>query len=354
MTAKAGHDSSGVMLGGVYRDESETQHEAAAVGYRLIGPALADVNLPDDPIVIADFGAANGNNSLRPLNLALDSLSNRKVLVLHTDLPNNDFATLFDVVEHSPDSYLRDRSGVFPLVSGRSFYERVLPESTLTFGWSSSALHWLSSAPGPIPDHFFVHRSADRSAVDAYHQRSQQDWSAFLAHRAAELVSGGGLVIVDVLRDDDGLMGAEALFQCLADTLAEEHANGRITDDEFARVVYPTWFRSVADIEEPFAPRFACDAGELELLDCVTTTLADPFAALLTSDDVGAYAAKHSGFLRAFLTPSFESALDPARDSTAKTTLLDGVWRRTAELIAGAPRSVAPAYKLSAVRIRKV
>ena len=43
MTDAVEHDSAGVMLGGVYREQSATQQEAAAAGDPLIGPALADL-----------------------------------------------------------------------------------------------------------------------------------------------------------------------------------------------------------------------------------------------------------------------------------------------------------------------
>ena len=153
-------DAAGVMAGGGdYRNRSETQHEAAAVGYPLVASAvdsLAGLAPTSEPAVLADFGAASGNNSLRPLTIALDRLDaaqaaapGRRAVVVHTDLPGNDFRTLFDVVEHDAGSYLVGRDGVVPLVAGRSFYERIFPSSSLWFGWSASSLHWLSAAPGP-------------------------------------------------------------------------------------------------------------------------------------------------------------------------------------------------------------
>ncbi|MFD4183078.1 SAM-dependent methyltransferase, partial [Rhodococcus sp. NPDC058514] len=202
MTAHTGRDRTGVMLGGVYRDESRTQHDAAAVGYPLIGRALAHLPPPDGfPVLIADFGAAQGTNSQWPIALALDRVRELApsvpVLVVHTDLPGNDFAGLFDAVEHGADSYLVGRPQVFPLVAGRSFYRRILPDARLAFGWSSSSLHWLSATPAPIPDHFFVHLSRDAAAREAYQRRSRRDWIDFLEHRAAELCPGGGVVVVD-------------------------------------------------------------------------------------------------------------------------------------------------------------
>lgn len=363
MADEAGHNSPGVMLGGEYRHSSRTQHDAAAIGYPLIDVALDEVMLDrigvSAPFMIADFGAAQANNSLRPIGVAVDRVRRAHpdagIAVVHTDLPQNDFAALFDVVDHAPESYLHDREEVFPLVAGRSFYTRIFPHASLTFGWSSSSLHWLSAAPAPISDHFFVHMSRDESVREAYRARSRSDWTNFLDHRSVELLHGGGLVIVDVLRGDDGLVGSEKLFDCLESALRECRDDGVITRGEHGSLVYPTWFRSVEELRAPFAPSFVgSTGGEMTLLDCITTVLDDPFAELLDRGAIDDYAGAQSGFLRGFLSPSFESQLNPQRSSADKSAVLEDIWRRTAERIAEDPHAVAPAYRLCAVCLRKL
>ncbi len=356
----------GVMAGGGdYRDRSVTQHEAAAVGYPLVATAVDAVVGAAPPAagtaVFADLGAASGNNSLRPLAIALDRLraapaggGDPGVLVVHTDLPGNDFRTLFGVVEDEPGSYLVGRDEVFPLVAGRSFYRRIFPAASLWFGWSASSLHWLSAAPGPIPDHFFIHLSHDTACQAAYLTRSRADWAGFLDHRAVELVPGGGLVIVDVLRGDDGLVGSEALFDALAGAIARQRDAGLIGDREYADLLYPTWFRSRSEIEEPFTPDFrASDGSRLELLDVRESVLTDPFADLLATGDAAGYARQQAGFLRAFLEPSFASQLAADRDQASRTGVLDAIFTATRDAIAADPAAVGPAYRLGAVRVRK-
>ena len=59
---------------------------------------------PDDlPVVIADYGSSQGRNSLRPMRAAIAVLrgrfgSERPICVTHTDLPGNDFSTLFQTL----------------------------------------------------------------------------------------------------------------------------------------------------------------------------------------------------------------------------------------------------------------
>jgi SAM dependent carboxyl methyltransferase len=73
-----------------------------------------------EPAAVADFGAAQGRNSLGPMRLAVEKLRRRTtvstpIVIIHTDLPQNDFGSLFTLVETSPESYLRGVENVFAL-----------------------------------------------------------------------------------------------------------------------------------------------------------------------------------------------------------------------------------------------
>ena len=110
------------------------------------------------PIAIADHGAANGYNSLLPVNTAIRVLrgrtcSDRAILVVHTDVAENDFSALFATLADDPDSYLKKEQAVFASSVGRSFYQQILPANSIALGWSSWAVHWLSRIPMPVPDH---------------------------------------------------------------------------------------------------------------------------------------------------------------------------------------------------------
>jgi SAM dependent carboxyl methyltransferase len=349
----------GTMAGdGRYAEESTTQHGAAAFGFPLIEPAVAGAPLEpaQPPLVLADFGAAQGTNSLEPIRRALAALAarapGRPALVVHADIPGNDFTSLAHTLEESPERYDRDRPGVVPLMAARSLFGPVLPPAGLHFGWTASTLHWLSAAPGPVHGHFFVQLSADAEARRRYADRSAADWRAFLDARAVELVPGAGIVIVDVLMGDDGLMGSEALFHALNGALSEVAAAGRLRPDELDRVVYPTWFRSAAELRAPFAPVHTAPGGEvLELAELRPVTFPDPFAAL--RDDADAYARAHADFLDGFLGPSFAAALDPARSEAERTAILTEVWAGARRRIAADPARVAPAYRLVTARLRR-
>ena len=124
---------------GYYNAHSELQARSAEEADGVLGRALAAVAIPPGPLTVADFGSSQGHNSMRQMALALDRLTertgrDRDVMVVHTDLPHSDFASLFAMLESAPDSYRRGRSHVFASAVGRSFYERLLRAGSLTLG----------------------------------------------------------------------------------------------------------------------------------------------------------------------------------------------------------------------------
>ena len=355
----AGSDAeAGVMAGGGrYAESSTTQHGAAGLGLSLIEPAAARAELEaDGPLLIADFGAAEGTNSLLPIGAALDTFARRApgrpVFVVHTDIPGNDFSGLCETLERSPQRYTARHPEALPLMAGRSLYDRIFPAGRLRFGWTASTLHWLSEAPGTVRGHFFVQLSDDAEAKARFAARSAADWRRFLDARAAELAPGAGVVIVDVAMDEEGTMGSEALFECLNRALASCHERGTLDAGELERIAYPTWFRSAAEMRAPFAPTYEAAGGErLELVELQPTILPDPFD---PHGDPGSYARSQVAFLSGFLAPSFAAALREDRTPDERSAALDAVWSLTRDYIAADPVAVSPRYRLVAALIARV
>ena len=93
--------------------------------------------------------------------------------MIHTDLPENDFTTLFQTLIDDPDSYLNGDRAVFTAAVGRSFYPQILPSCSVTLGWSSWSVQWLSRVPAPIPDQIQVAYSLDPARADYARQASE-------------------------------------------------------------------------------------------------------------------------------------------------------------------------------------
>src|ERR671917_637713 len=124
-----------VMKGhGFYNEHSRPQQKADSLGLPLLERAVGEMTVPQgaEPAAVADFGAAQGRNSLGPMRLAVEMLRRRTtvstpILVIHTDLPQNDFGSLFALVEASPESYLHSVENVFALAAGKIVQRAILP-----------------------------------------------------------------------------------------------------------------------------------------------------------------------------------------------------------------------------------
>ena len=151
-----------------------------------------------EPVVIADYGCSQGHNSLAPVAAAIGALRerigpDRAISVVHTDLPGNDYAALFQTLAGDAESYLRDQPLVFPSAIGRSFYEVLLPPGTVTLGWSSWSVQWLSRTPAPVPDQVQVAAIATtRQRAAHLPPRRRRDWrrSCRRADRSCDRAGG--------------------------------------------------------------------------------------------------------------------------------------------------------------------
>ena len=88
------------------------------------------------------------------------------VVVVHTDIPTNDFTTLFDTIEQAPSSYLQ-LDDVFAFVAGRSFYERIFPAASSCCSAGRGSRFTGCRGAAPIPDHVYCAFAAG-AARDAF------------------------------------------------------------------------------------------------------------------------------------------------------------------------------------------
>ena len=327
--------------GGYYTEHSQPQEAYGELGFEWLEAATGEAPA-DGTVVIADMGAAGGGNSLEPMRRAIAAVRARRadapVIVVHTDIPANDFRALLELVASSPRSYLRGVEGVYALAEGRSFFERLFPDDHLAVGWSSIAVHWLSAVARPIDGHVYC-SFATGAARDALRAQSAADWRAFLAARAAELRPGGRMVVVGGAALDDGSSGAEGLMDMANTALGGLVSVGLLAEDEYARMTIPTWNRTEAEFVAPFA---AGEAGGLELRRHTLRTLDDPYLAAYRSDgDADAFATAVAGFFQAAFEPSLWSALDPSRDGPARAVLATRFNGRLRTAIAADPGRAA-------------
>lgn len=328
-----------------YSAATRLQAAGLAPAIAVFEKAAAEVPIPKppQPIVIADYGASNGLNSLLPIGAAIAVLRKRtrpehSVLVAHTDRPDNDFSEMFANLENDPDTYLRKDRATFASAVGRSFYSQIMPSNSVNLGWSSWAIHWLSRVPCGIEDHIQVNHCSDEKVRSAFARQAAHDWHEFVAFRGRELSPGGRLVVMTMAIAEDGEFGYRPLLAAIVDSLAELVGAGLITDDEVAAMCIPTVGRRAADFAAPFAP-----SGRFEQLAIDHVEVFDGDDRFWTryrkDGDEKAFGAKWAEFARVAVFPALLVALNEDEPSRV-TELFDRLEAGVAERLAAAPEQI--------------
>lgn len=200
---------------------------------------LLDTPLSSNPLIIADFGSAHGANSILAMKYIIQYLKETKkiqdeksLLIVHNDLPANDWRILFDLLE-------KDKS-YHAVASGRSFYEQCLPPNTLTLGFSSTSLHWLTNKPCNISDHCTANFTKNAIEHEAFKRQAKHDLATFFQHRSRELVPNGVLILNIQCTNSEGSLGFDIglhlLYECAK-------AVG-LTEQELLDYSIPIYYRS--------------------------------------------------------------------------------------------------------------
>ncbi|MES2221982.1 MAG: SAM-dependent methyltransferase [Acidobacteriota bacterium] len=341
---------------GAYNRSSRVQAAGLSPALPMLQRAAQTAALPADtqPVVLADYGSSQGRNSLAPMNAAIDALRqrigpDRPISVIHTDLPQNDFSALFHTLNNDPNSYLQTQSAVFASAVGRSYFQQILPPASVTLGWSSWAVQWLSRVPGIIPDQVQISFSHDPAARAAFSAQAAEDWQTFLKRRACELMPGGKLVVLTMSVDDDGNFGYAPLVRAIYATLLDLVQSGLVTSDEARHMAIPTVARSRADFLAPFERngRFAgLLVEELETFDGEDGIWLD----YQQHKDATQFAAQWAAFSRASVYPTLAGNLESGGASRV-VDFCDRLEAGTAARLAAAPERMSiPLVKILLAR----
>lgn len=299
------------------------------------------------PIVIADYGAATGYNSLLPIGAAIAVFRRRTrpdhaVLVAHTDLPDNDFTGLFTTLAEDPDSYTRKDKASFPSAIGRSYYGQILPSQSVNLGWTSWSTMWLRRDGTALPDfddHVHVEHTDDAAARQAYARRAAQDWHDFVAFRGRELSPGGRLLVLTAAVDAQGRSGYRPLLDAIVGVLDQQVRDGLLTRAEVARMTIPVLGRSEKELRAPFAP-----AGRFESLTIERLEIFDAedrfWSQYLLDGNAAALGAQWATFTSAAIFPALATALAGGVTGARATDFVRSLEAGVAARLAGNPQQV--------------
>jgi hypothetical protein len=297
------------MLGhGFYNKHSHEQGKANTYGLPLLVEAVNGIDFGQigDEFRIADYGSAQGQNSLLPMKTVIAETKKRAgdssrtaipISVTHTDLPTNDWATLFQTVLFSTDSYLAGVRDVFCFASGTSIYHQIFPPNHIALGYSAITTHWLSRKPCNISNEIWSVRTIG-NVHDTWAKQAKADWNAFLQYRAIEMQPSAQLVIIASGADTQGNSGAADLID-LANSVLQDLVNeGTLYPDEYEQMAIPTYYRTTQEWKEPLTPGSDfVEASRLSLIHFEERVLPDTyFEQYQQNRDAKAFAEAYTGF----------------------------------------------------------
>ena len=354
------------MLGhGFYNKHSHEQGKANTYGLPLLVDAVKAIDFGQigDEFRIADFGSAQGQNSLLPIKTAIAQIkalraaSARKAIpisVTHTDLLTNDWTTLFQTVFFSPESYLAGQRDVFCFASGTSIYRQIFPPNHLALGYSAITTHWLSRKPCNIPNEIWSVR-ATGNVHDTWAKQAKADWNAFLQYRALEMQPSARLVIIASGADAQGNSGAEGLIDLANQTLQELVKNGTLSPDEYEQMAIPTYYRTAQEWKEPLTPGSDfVEASGLSLIHFEERVLADTyFEQYQQNRDAKAFAEAYTGFFKAAFEPCLFAGLLDNRTPQRRQNVIDSFSQGLQSGLAQDPEKYSCRWFLQLMAIAK-
>ena len=371
-TSKSTYATVAMKGGGYYSQRTRGAKDVIDNAVSMLEDAVAALptRTTERSIQIADYGAADGGTSKQAIYRTISALRERypqhQVTVTYSDLPGNDYSTLFrnltGVDDDSDDNYLKDFGNVFVNACGIGFHSQLMPDQTLDIGFSATAMHYVSEKPCQIPNH--VHMvGASGSALDAFSRQARDDWNRILLSRAAELKPGGRLVFMNFGIDEDGRYlgntGGINMFNTFNDIWNELHEEGSITHDEWVDATFSQFYRTREEFCAPLVdPSSEVYQSGLRLVSAHTGVVKCPYRAAYEAAgetmSTQEFAASYIPTLRSWSETVFATALDSARPEDARAALVDLFYQRYEDRVAADPTGHAMDYVHCYLAIEKI
>ncbi len=306
--------------GGYYDQHSSIQRNTNIKTIPQLQKAVGEIAVAETAshFCLVDFGSSEGKNSQDCIEAVVDILIERNnkihIMVVHNDLPNNDFNRLFKNVHEASSYYVRHKQNgaqISVMAVAGSFYEQVMPKDSVHLGFSSWACQWLSqSPPVRLADHIYFGGAKEANRL-AFARQADADLITFLSKRAIELTKGGKLVLVIPSGLGDPLDGngtAGGAMNLLNRQLQALVAEGYADKQRYEDFMFPFYFRTLEETissirNSSMEKIFALNVAQEEKFPC-------PFYSQYLEDkDIDAYGNRYVNWLRAWSEPIIATSI---------------------------------------------
>ena len=277
----------------------------------------------------------------------LDELSKSKpelpVHLNYSDLPENDFNAVGRLLNNFDgngtnlqDAYPHLTISTTPM----SFYRAVMPPSSLSLGFSATAMHWLRNAPKTIDDHIHIASSNDASSKKAFRQRAHEALIDILSLRAAEMHQGAHFLLVNFGINESGQFLGNTRDVHMFDTFyalwKQMAADGEITDEEVLNTNFPQYYRSAEDYHRVVSdPRLL---NKFEIIDLEELVTECPYREdFRNSGDRETFVKTYPDTLQTWSYEVFYSGLDGTRSVDERHKIVHNFFDRYKREIAANP-----------------
>ncbi|XP_076452052.1 uncharacterized protein LOC143287714 [Babylonia areolata] len=329
----------------------------------------------DAVFTMADYGAADGYPTM-PLMKEIIGLVRKKhgeipIQVVYEDQASSDFNSLFRWVHGlipNPSCYLNEFKRVFPMASGTSFFEQILPDNTAHFIISLASAHYLSKPATKFQNSLERYPDATEEERQLVEAQGAEDWETFLLHRARELKSGG-LLCVAMPADDPEMkmngmrLSSQDFQEGMLRVWRQMRDEGKITQEEF---VDTNFYRNMPYLREVRAPfddpnskvtraGLSLSHAELVFIPCQEQLKWQKKLDEEGVDDRATWAKNVVNKHRTWSSHAFIRGLSSTRSAAVKEAVVDELYQRLEnEFLAQDPRESKLGHLNVFIFVRKI
>ena len=328
-----------------YDANSRAQKRNALANSNVIADLASRVTNIEGQLTFADYGCGPGQSAIETVRPALKvwqaSVPSKQISICHADQPGNDWNALMGLV-FGDEGYMSGGNSPLVRTSVGSFYDRMMPERSVSIGTCFFASHWLSSSVQlHAPDSIWFADLTGEARKKMW-RLAKGDWIRFLKLRGAELQPGGFLFVsalgaVPEAGEVNDIAaagrGSYRALQAVTASMAEDGELDRVAADNF---VFGLWFltedeaRSCIESDDELRTIFEIDTIKVVAVEDGGDLFGDHVS------DPQEYGRLYAGYTRAFAGTTLRRQLfEPSANAERTADQLEAeFFRRFAALYA--------------------